>query len=60
MLEMQIDNIKTMIGIQQQQMVQLDQALQSIRKDVQNCAVRHEENHSTAKGGVESEQSAAT
>lgn len=60
MLEMQIDNIKTMVGMQQRQLIQIDQALQAIRVDVHACAARHEANHSQAKGRLESEQSAAS
>lgn len=59
LLEMQIDNIKTMVGIQQRQLIQIDQALQVIRSDVHTCASRHEENRSQAPSRMESEQSTA-
>lgn len=60
MLEMQIENIKTMVGIQQRQLVQIDQALHAIRTDVHACAARHDaENHSQAPTGVEPERNTA-
>lgn len=54
MLEMQIENLKTMIGIQQQHFRQIEEALELVRNDVKMC--RHEKNHPQAEVGVESKQ----
>lgn len=60
MLEMQIENIKTMVGIQQRQLIQVDQALQAIRSDIQACAARHDaENYSKASPRLEPQRHTA-